>query len=105
MPEQAATTRALSAWEFEDTCVAPMRDVTSAPRPPVPLWQYVGAVPEGELEGHGLCDAVEQVFRSADGRFDHVAVPTGSIDVFLVVVIDNQRSRVVGHRLLDLRCG
>ncbi len=81
-----------------------MREVMHETNDVVDSWPYVASVPTrdlaGHVVGHGL---VEHVYRSGDGRFDHVLVVTNSVDVNLVVVVDRVRGSVFGHRLLDLR--
>jgi hypothetical protein len=45
---------------------------------------------------------VEYVYRSQFGHYDHVLVPAGSFNVFLVIVVDRVHGSVYGHRILDL---
>ncbi len=43
------------------------------------------------------------VYRSADGRFDHVLYPCNRSNVYLVVVVALVEGRVLGHHVLDLK--
>lgn len=42
------------------------------------------------------------MYRSQFGHYDHVLVPVGRFNTFLVVVVDRSHGCVYGHRLLDL---
>jgi hypothetical protein len=81
-----------------------MVDVTAAPGGVIDIWPYVAAIasevrlPILVLE-KGL---VEFVYRSGDGNFDHVLLPTEKSNKFIVIVVDRSRAAVAGHRVLDL---
>lgn len=95
--------QSLSDDAFKATFMAPMRDVTADPGEVIDIWDYVAAVPAGDLEGRTPQPPLIQcVYRSADGAYDHVLVITDAPDVYLVIVIDRTAMRVHGHRLLDL---
>lgn len=67
------------------------------------VFAYVDAVPMGDLKGHEIYDHfVEYVYRTEDGRFDHVMVMTKTKNVYLAVVVDVTANAVHGHHLLDL---
>ena len=95
--------RLLSEPEFKATMSSPMQNATDDSGEPFDIWGYVRAVPPGDYEGHALPgEFVERVYRSADGRFDHVLVMTRTKNVYLAVVVDLAGNRVHGHHLLDL---
>jgi hypothetical protein len=95
-------TRLLSRAEFHATFTDPMRDTTGNPEPVVDIWPYVRALPSDEINNYSVShELVEYVYRSGDERHDHVLVPNGR-NVYLVVVVDRHRAKVVGHHLLDL---
>ena len=80
-----------------------MRDVTDLATDVLDIWPYVRSIPSADLEGHAIRDGlVDVVYRSGDGRFDHVLVGTGSKNVVVAVVVDLERDAIHGHRLLDL---
>jgi hypothetical protein len=106
-------TRRLSEAELFESYVPPMRNISSLAishtgSPGLAggvlnIWPYVAAVPEEDLQGHGVRpEFVDYVFRSADGRWDLVHVATDTNNVHLVVVVDVPAGRVRGHHLLDL---
>lgn len=43
------------------------------------------------------------VYRSADGRFDHVLYPCNRSNLYLVIVVELRADHVHGHYLLDLQ--
>jgi hypothetical protein len=45
---------------------------------------------------------VEYVYRSQFNHYDHVLIPAGRFNVFLVIVADRIHGSVFGHRVLDL---
>jgi hypothetical protein len=80
-----------------------MQNVTTAATDVIDIWPYVDAVPADDLAGFSVYDQfVEAVYRSDDGRFEHVLVMTRTKNVFLVVVVDLANNRIFGHHLLDL---
>jgi hypothetical protein len=107
--------RRLSEPEFNATFVLPMRNLSSiavdhgdddAPTLDggvLDIWPYVAAVPAADLVGETIRpEQVDSVYRSADGRWDHVMVSTDTQNVHLVVVVDLVNDCVYGHHLLDL---
>ena len=96
-------TRRLDEGEFLATIGRKMHNVTDDPTEARDIWPYVDSVPAPDLEGHSINDGlVESVYRSDDGRYDHVLVMTRTKDVYLTVVVDLARGSIHGHRLLDL---
>lgn len=80
-----------------------MQDVTDSATDVLNIWPYVDSVPAADLEGYSIYeDFVEQVYRSRDGRFDHVLVMTRTKNVYLVVIVDLGRESIFGHYLLNL---
>lgn len=97
------STRQLSADEFKATFGAEMHDVTEIATDVLDIWPYVDSVPAEDLENHSIYERfVEYVYRTDDGRFDHVLVMTTTKNVYLTVVIDLLRNLIYGHWLLDL---
>lgn len=81
-----------------------MVDVTESAEPVLDIWPYArmlhaeGLIPAYVIE-HSL---VEKVYRSKDGRYDHVLLPDSNKNIFFVILIDNFESSVMGHFKLDL---
>ena len=81
-----------------------MTDVTETAEPVVDIWQYVE-----ELVREKIIDSyvyennlVEAVYRNDTSTFDHVLLPTGHKDVFIVLVVDLINATILGYNRLDL---
>ena len=94
----------LTEAEFQATFSAPMQRAGQDEEPPFDFWPYVDAIPYEDFLGYDCSEGVvDWVWRSADGRFEHILINTNeNRDVFMVVVVDRAGKCVVGHRLLDL---
>jgi hypothetical protein len=96
-------TRRLKEDEFKATMTPQMHNVTQSATDVLDVWSYVHSVPSADLDGHSIYDRfVEVVYRSDDGRFDHILVMTRTKNVYLAVVVDLVHNSIYGHRLLDL---
>lgn len=93
--------RQLTRQEFLACFQAPMSNVTSFQEPAADIWPYVELVAPGDIGVSAIRD-VEHVYRHPSGRYDHVLLATDRADVFLVILVDRQDIRILGHRLLDL---
>ncbi|MCW1926660.1 hypothetical protein OKA05_29170 [Luteolibacter arcticus] len=90
---------------FRATFGEPMVPVTDDEEPPFDFWDYFEEIPEDDFEGYDCsAGAVDQAWRTPDGRFEHVLVNSEEeADVFMVVVLDRDAGVVHGHRLLHLK--
>ena len=94
----------LSETIFKATTEDKMTIVTRQPGACIDIWPYVAMIqesvglPQQALDGHW----VEYVYRSQFGHYDHVLIPVGRHNVFLVIVADRVHGSVYGHRVLDL---
>lgn len=81
-----------------------MTDVTKTPGDCIDIWPYVRVVQDSVALPKQVIDGewVEHVYRSQFGHYDHVLVPAGRFNVFLVIVVDRVHGSVYGHRVLDL---
>jgi len=82
-----------------------MRQVSPDESAPFEFWSYVDAIPAEDFQNHD-CSAgsVQWVWRSGDGRYEHVLVDShDDADVFMAVVLDLHNQEVFGHRLLDMK--
>ena len=80
-----------------------MIDVTKTAAYAIDIWTYVHSIPVSDLHGQRIRDRkVERVYRSGDGRYDHVMVMTETKNVYLVIIVYLKENAVFGHRLLDL---
>jgi hypothetical protein len=82
------------------TFVHPMRELSELPRDEIEVWPYVDELGDDPFATAG--NDVECVYRSADGRWDHVLVPSAVAPTYLVVVVDVERNVIVGHHVLTL---
>ena len=92
------TPRLLDPATVLSTIVHPMRRLSEVPRDEIEVWPYVDELPDDPTDGND----VECVYRSADGRWDHVLIPTEVDPMYLVVVVDVVRNEVLGHHVLTL---
>ena len=103
------TPRLLTETEYEATLSNPMVDIKG--REDVvdadgvlDLDPYLLAAGVGIAPLELLSDAPPAaVYRSADGRFDHVLYPCNRSNVYVVVVVALGDGRVLGHHVLDLK--
>ena len=81
-----------------------MSNVTQQPGDCIDIWPYVRMVQQSVELPQRVIDGqfVEYVYRSQFNHYDHVLVPAGRYNVFLVIVVDRLRGSVYGHRILDL---
>ena len=93
----------LSEPEFLATTTTKMERVSGEAARPFDFWPYFDAIPRGDFQGID-CSAgeVSYVYRTSDGRYDHVLVSSDDRDVFMVLVLDLDALQVVGHHLLNL---
>jgi hypothetical protein len=89
---------------FEATTEGKMSNVTQQPGGCIDIWPYVRMVRESVDLPQQVIDGqfVEYVYRSQFNHYDHVLVPVGRHNVFLVIVVDRVHGSVYGHRVLDL---
>jgi hypothetical protein len=94
----------LSETLFKATTEGKMTDVTKQPGACIDIWPYVAMIresiglPQQVFDGHW----VQYVYRSQFSHYDHVLIPAGRHNVFLVIVADRLHGSVYGHRVLDL---
>ena len=79
-----------------------MRRLRSDAAPPVDFWPYFDAIPAPDFFGHRCEGTVTYVYRGDSERYEHVLVDTEDDNVYMVIVVDLNARRVLGHRLLDL---
>ena len=94
--------RQLSEAEYDSYFEAPMVNVTESADPVLDIWPYVDSVNQAELADITTHD-VSFVYRHPNGRWEHVVIDTCAEDVHLVVIIDRDEGKIVGHHLLNLR--
>lgn len=89
---------------FKATMEGRMTDTARAETTCVDIWPYVRLVQSSACLPQPVLDNewVEHVYHGESGRYDHVLIPTGRPDTFLVIVVDTVHGSVYGHRLLDL---
>ena len=97
-------TTKLTEKEFKETMTDKMVDVTRTANPAVDIWHYVGQLTKDKevLEYVYNNQLIEMVYRNGTGTFDHVLLPTNNSDTFVVIVVDLEQKKIIGHRRLDL---
>jgi hypothetical protein len=100
---QQPTMGQLTESEFQVTFSAPMQRLGMDEGPPFDFWPYFESIPAADFDGVDCsAGAVTYVYRHPKGQYEHVLVDSDDRDVFMVLVLDRQAKRVVGHRLLNL---
>ncbi|MEM7185995.1 MAG: hypothetical protein AAF466_04985 [Bacteroidota bacterium] len=95
----------LSDDEFQKTFGDQMIDITNREIDDViDIWHYVKILVDNNIVDELIYNRklVEKVYRNAQENYDHVLLPTDSINVFLVIVVDVVSKRILGHSRLDL---
>lgn len=99
----------LSQREYLATMTSGVTDITGRentvqPEGVVDIEPYLAAVPKSDLQGEQLRpdSPPTSIYRTRDGRFDHVLYACNGANVFLVIVVQLRPERVQGHYLLDL---
>ncbi|MDX6285618.1 MAG: hypothetical protein QOG53_1103 [Frankiales bacterium] len=81
------------------------------PRPVTPddaprsfeLWPYFDSLPESEWQGHDFsARGISYAWAMQGERWEHVLIDSEDINVKLVLVVDLETEKVLGHYLLDL---
>jgi hypothetical protein len=89
---------------FKATTEGRMTNVTAQPGGCIDIWPYAKMIqasvelPQQVIDGQ----FVKYVYRSQFNHYDHVLVPFGRSNTFLVIVVDRLHGSVYGHRVLDL---
>jgi hypothetical protein len=94
------TPRRLDPDTVVSTFVHPMQELHEVPREEIEVWPYVDALGEDPYGTDG--NDVECVYRSADGRWDHVLIPSSIPPTYLVVIVDVARNEILGHDVITL---
>jgi hypothetical protein len=94
------TPRLLDPEIVRSTFVHPMRELHQVPRDEIEVWPYVDLLGPDPYGTDG--NDVECVYRSADGRWDHVLIPSNVPPTYLVIVVDVPRNVILGHHVLTL---
>lgn len=97
-------TKEINQVEYNRTMTGGMTDVTETAEPVVDVWPYVEMLSnEGIVSDYVLENfLVEKVYRSNDGKYDHVLLPTAKDNHFVVLAIDIKAKSIIGHHLLNL---
>lgn len=82
-----------------------MQRVAADGSAPFPFWSYVDDIPKEDFQGYDCSEgSVQWVWRDAGGRFEHILIDArGDKDVFMATVLDLQKKKVAGHRLMDFK--
>ncbi|HUJ57103.1 MAG TPA: hypothetical protein VLX92_01360 [Kofleriaceae bacterium] len=86
----------LAPHELLACAARPMQRLREVPRDEIEVWPYVEAQRDVALAGHD----VACVYRTADGRYDHVLIPTARAGEVVVVVVDLAANQVIGHEVM-----
>jgi hypothetical protein len=90
---------------FKGTFEDRMERIVSWTEPPFDFWPYFESIPNEDFEHHDCSEGiVDWVWRSEDGRFEHILVNTREDeDAFMVIVLDREANSVFGHHFINLK--
>ncbi|HXQ35726.1 MAG TPA: hypothetical protein VN843_17050, partial [Anaerolineales bacterium] len=92
----------LSESEYLATMGEPMMCLPPTAAPGY-FWDYFDSIPPADFAGHDCsAETVTYVWQHPSGEFLHVLIDSEDRNVFMVLVLDLTKQRVLGHRLLDL---
>lgn len=93
----------LSKDEYLSFFGKPMTPAAPGTQPPFDFWTYFEQIPEADFDGHDFSKGeVDTVYIEPTRRYEHVLINSEDKNVFLVLILDRQEQKVVGHRVLDL---
>jgi hypothetical protein len=97
-------TKELTKTEYISTMDGGMTDVTDIANPTVDIWNYVSyLVKENVVIDYVFTNnLVEKVYRNSTNSFDHILLPTNDKNIFVIVIVDLNKSSIYGHYGLDL---
>ncbi|GAA2396196.1 hypothetical protein [Dactylosporangium salmoneum] len=95
--------RLLSEAEYRATMEPEPIRIGAEAEPPFDFWTYVDEIPEADLGGHDFSAGnVTYAWHMPARNLQHVLVDCEQPNVFLVLVLDLDRTEVLGHYLLDI---
>lgn len=99
----ASLAAALTEEQFKATFSGPNERVNESQYDSSHIWDYMLSVPRSDYPGFEMCwGYVAFVYETANRSYNHVYASTRTQNVFVVVVVNNVRNEVHGHRFLDL---
>ena len=67
------------------------------------IWNYVNEIPNHDYKGYEIAQGqIPYVYETGDGKFEHVFVSTKTSNVFIIVLLNNEKEEIYGYHLLDL---
>ena len=98
-------TQELTEIEFKNTFGGGMADITEKEiDEPIDIWNYVKKLTENQIVSRIVYEKelVEKVYRNDLKTFDHILLPTEKQNVFLTIVVDLEKKKIFGYKILDL---
>ena len=98
-------TQELTEIEFKKSFGNGMTDVTEMEiDEPIDIWDYVEKLTENKIVNRIVYEKelVEKVYQNDLKTFDHILLPTEKQNVFMIIVVDLEKKKVYGHKILDL---
>ncbi len=94
----------LTETEYKNTFTYKMLDVTENAFPTVDIWSYVQELVAENIVMKYVYDRklVELVYRNSENTFDQVLLPTDSMNIYIVIIVDLKQKNIKGHFKLDL---
>jgi hypothetical protein len=95
--------RPLTKEEYLDTIRGQLTSVMALNDGVADVWAYVyQAGPDVQITPLVFYNRIiKDVFRTPDGRYDQVLIPSAVPNVFVAVIVDRKKEKVHGHYILD----
>jgi hypothetical protein len=97
MQPSTAKLRKLSDEDYAATLAQPMSPASLESTDIPYAWDYIISMPGDAFEGYRFHSTTFEAFRTPDGHFEHVLVPTTGTAFYIAIVFDRFNQSVVGH--------
>jgi hypothetical protein len=95
--------RPLTKEDYLVTISGPLTNVTALGDGVADIWAYVYAAgPDVQVSPQVFYNQIiKDVFRTQNGRYDQVLIPSVVPNVFVAIIVDRKKKKVHGHYILD----
>ena len=97
-------TNELTEEQYLKSMTEKMVDITATAEAVVDIWGYAEQLVFEEKFDNAIVEnqIVQSVYRNDTNTFDHVLLPTGENNVYVVILVDLTNEVIIGHYLLNL---
>jgi len=97
-------TNELTEEQYLKTMTEKMVDITANAEAVVDIWDYTEQLIFEEKLDKAIVENqfVQSMYRNDSNTFDHVLLPTGENNVYVVILVDLMNEVIIGHYILNL---